>query len=95
MLAWLVRLWARLVKTVVWQPAWVLFLLFAYSSCIFIDFASGNVTTFEQCVLWVAVAWLIEGRRWRFVWAVVAASLFKLSPIVLLFVLLALPEPKR
>ena len=95
LLGWLATIWARLLKSPPWQPAWVLFLVFAYSSCIFVDFASGNVTTIEQCALWTGVAWLLAGRRWLFVGAVVIASLFKLTPILLLLVLLARPDRDR
>lgn len=90
-LLWLIRIWGRLLRTRVTEPAWVLFLIFAYSSTIFIDFVAGSVTTFEQLFVWLGVAALLDKRPWMFVAAVVAASLFRLAPIGLLVVCLAVP----
>ena len=88
-LAWLIRIWSRLLGTSVVDPAWVLFLAFAYSSAIFIDVVSGSVTTFEQCLVWLGVAALVADRYWLFVAAIVLASSFRLTPLVLLAVCLA------
>jgi hypothetical protein len=94
-LGWLVRIWSRLLGTGSTEPAWILFLIFAYSSTIFIDVVSGSVTTFEQALLWVGIAALLEKRYWVYVVAVVAASLFRLAPILLLLVCLAVPDRRR
>jgi glycosyl transferase family 87 len=88
----LVQMWSRLLRTRLTEPAWLLFLVFAYSSAIFIDVVSGSVTTFEQCLVWLGVAALAEERYWVYVAAVVGASLFRLTPIVLLLVCLAAPD---
>jgi len=94
-LGWLVRIWGRLLRASISEPAWILFLIFAYSSTIFIDFAAGSVTTFEQCLLWFGMAALLEKRYWTYVAAVVGASLFRLAPIVLLLACLAVPDSRR
>jgi Glycosyltransferase family 87 len=94
-LAWLIWLWSRVLRTRVTEPAWVLFLVFAYSSTIFIDFIAGSVTTFEQVLLWIGFAALLEKRHWIFVAAVVCASLFRLAPIGLLAACLAVPGERR
>jgi Glycosyltransferase family 87 len=91
-LVWLVQLWSRLLRTSVMEPAWILFLIFGYSSTIFVDFASGSVTTFEQALVWLGVAGLLTGRPWTYVAAVVGASLFRLTPILLLPACLAVPR---
>lgn len=88
----LVRIWSRLLRTGITEPAWVLFLIFAYSSTIFVDFASGSVTTFEQWLLWMGVAALHKERYWIYVAAVVGASLFRLTPILLLAACFAVPD---
>jgi len=88
-LACLVRIWSRLLGTSVTEPMWVLFLAFAYSSAIFIDVVSGSVTTFEQCFVWVGVTALLRDRYRLYAAAVVVASLFRLTPLVLLVVCLA------
>jgi len=88
-LAWLVTLWSRRLRVRVSDPVWVLFLLFAYSSAVFVDAISGSITTFEQVLVWLGVAALLSGRPWRFTAAVVFASLFRMTPIALLAVCLA------
>jgi hypothetical protein len=87
----LVRIWSRILRVDVVDPAWVLFLLLAYSSAIFIDFVSGNVTTFEQLVLWIGVTALLQERYWPYVVAVVAASLLRLTLLPLLLACLVAP----
>jgi glycosyl transferase family 87 len=94
LLAWLVAIWTRLLCADA-EPSWVLFLVFAYSSAIFVDCASGNVTVFEQWLLWIGIAALLAGRYWAYVAAVVGASLFKLTPILLLLVFAMLPVRHR
>lgn len=94
-LAWLIAIWSRLLLARITEPAWVLFLIFAYSSTIFIDFVAGSVTTFEQLLVWLGVSALLDRRSWTFVATVVAASLFRLAPIGLLAVCLALPDERR
>jgi hypothetical protein len=91
----LVRIWSRLLRARLTDPAWMLFLIFAFSSTIFIDFASGSVTTFEQCLLWIGVAALLEKRMSTYVAAVVGASLFRLAPIVLLLVCFGVSDRRR
>jgi hypothetical protein len=88
----LVQIWSRLLRTSMTEPAWILFLIFAYSSTIFVDFASGSVTTFEQLLIWTGVSWLRKERYWAYVVAVVAASLFRLTPMFLLLACLAVPD---
>jgi hypothetical protein len=92
---YLMLLWSRLLRIDPTEPAWLLFLIFAYSSTIFIDFAAGSVTTFEQCLLWVGFAALLGGRRWLAVAAIVAASLLRITPILLLLVCVVVPDRRR
>ncbi len=91
----MLALWNRLLEVRGTDPAWVLFLLFAYSSAIFVDFVSGSITTFEQLLIWIGVAALIDRRYTMFVAAIVAASLFRLTPIALLVVGFAIPGRRR
>ncbi len=94
-LGFLISIWNRLLHTTITDPVWILFLMFAYSSAIFADVISGNVTTFEQLLIWIGVLAVLELRYWPFTAAVVAASLFKMTPIVLLAVCLAAPDRRR
>ena len=88
----LIHIWGRLLRTTLTDPVWVVFLMFAYSSAIFVDFISGSITTFEQLLVWIGVLALIEQRYWPFTMVVVAASLLRLTPIALLAVCLAAPN---
>jgi len=91
-LGWLVGIWSRLLRTNILEPPWMLFLLFGYSSTIFIDFVSGSVTTFEQLILWIGVTALLNERYWAYVAAVVTASLLRLTPMPLLLACLVAPD---
>ena len=88
-LAWLIHLWGRMLGASAADPAWILFLVFAYSSAIFIDVVSGSVTTFEQCLVWLGAVALVEDRYWIYVAAIVAAASFRLTPLALLVVCFA------
>ncbi len=90
-LGWLVRMWSRLLRTSITEPAWILFLIFGYSSTLFVDFVSGSVTTFEHLLIWIGVSWLRKERYSAYVAAIVGASLFRLTPILLLLACLAVP----
>src|SRR5207249_11019831 len=94
-LAALIAVWTRLLRASVIDPVWVLFLIFAYSSTIFVDFASCSITTVEQLFIWTGVAALLRGRYPVYVAAVVAASLLRLTPIVLLLPCRAAARDRR
>jgi hypothetical protein len=95
LLAWLMVIWSRVLRVSVTTPLWVLFLLFSYSSAIFIDCASGNIVVIEQWLLWTGLAFLLRKQYGAYVTAVVAASLFKLTPIVLLVMCFWIPDRRR
>jgi len=87
-LAGLIVIWRRwFIRT---QPDlfFYLFLLFGFGGAIYADFASGNISVFEQLALWIAFAALNRGRTFAFTVLVVGVSLFKLTPILLLGLLL-------
>lgn len=65
-----------------------LFLLFGFGGAIYADFASGNISLFEQLGLWLGFVALQRGRPRIFTVLVVVVSLFKLTPILLLGLLL-------
>jgi hypothetical protein len=95
LLAWLVVTWSRVLGIRVTTPTWLLFLLFAYSSTIFVDFASGNIVTIEQWLVWIGMASLLKQRYAAFVTAIVAGALFKFTPIVLLVLCFSIPDRRR
>jgi glycosyl transferase family 87 len=64
-------------------------LVFGFNAAAVWDLKTGNIATMEALLLWAGFAAYVEGRRAEFAAWVVAASLFKLLPIVFLLLLLA------
>jgi hypothetical protein len=68
------------------------FLLFSFNAALYVDLLAGNVAIFEQALLWTALGSLIRQRPAAFAILVVAAAQLKLTPILLLPLLLVVPE---
>lgn len=66
----------------------VLYFLFAYSSTLYRDFAAGNITIFEQLVLWLGFGFFIGRRYLLFGLCIAFIAQFKLQPVVFLGLLL-------
>jgi hypothetical protein len=60
----------------------------AYGQTIKMDVRAGNVSVFEQLLIWTGVLALLRGRTWLYAALVAAAALFKLTTAGLLLVLL-------
>lgn len=67
-----------------------LFSLLSFGSTIAIDFLAGNVSLIEQALLWTGIACLLTRCPMLFAALTVAASMFKLTPIVFLLLLPAI-----
>jgi len=63
--------------------------VFAYNAAAVWDLKTGNIAILESILLWAGFNAYVGGRRAEFAAWVVAASLFKLFPIVFLLLLLA------
>jgi hypothetical protein len=59
----------------------VFFLLLAYDGALYADLVSGNVSIFEELVLWYGLASLLRGRYFVFGLCVALAAQVKLTPI--------------
>ena len=90
----LLFIWTRRILPEVDVWFYVLCLL-AFCSAIMIDFTAGNVTVFEQFLVWSAFAALLARKPILFCALIVLAALLKLTPILFLFVLLATDDPRR
>jgi len=75
-------------------PLFWLFIVFAFNRTVYIDFRVGNIAVFEQLVIWFALACFLRKRFYLFTVIIVAASLFKVFPILFLGLLL-FPGSKR
>jgi hypothetical protein len=87
-LAGLIAIWRRWFIRSRPDLFFYLFLLFGFGGAIYADLSSGNISLFEQVALWVAFAAFARGRTFAFTLLVVGVSLFKLTPILLLGLLL-------
>jgi Glycosyltransferase family 87 len=65
-----------------------LFCALAYAQTIKMDVRAGNISVFEQLLVWTGVVALLRGRPWLYAALLAAAALFKLTTAALLFLLL-------
>lgn len=66
-----------------------LFCALAYGQTIKMDVRAGNISAFEQLLIWTAVLAFLRRRPWLYAALVAAAALFKLTTAGLLLLLLA------
>jgi hypothetical protein len=62
--------------------------LLGFSAAIFSDLYAGNITCFEQLLLWLGIAALVSGRRMLFAVLIPLAAMPKVLPMVLVLLLL-------
>jgi glycosyl transferase family 87 len=65
-----------------------LFCALAYAQTLKMDLRAGNISVFEQVLVWTGAIALLRGRPWVYAALVAAAALFKLTTAALLIVLL-------
>jgi len=94
-LAGLILLWKNSFLPKGSDPAFYLFCLLAFNGSLYIDIAAGNISIIEQLILWLAFYFLIKNRFAQFCILIVFASLFKVTPILFLFLLLFSEGNKR
>jgi hypothetical protein len=65
----------------------VLFCFFGFNGAVFLDFMAGNISIFEQFLLWVGFYFFLKRRFIYFGSLIVVAAAFKIVPILFLFLL--------
>lgn len=65
-----------------------IFSFLAFNAALHRDLISGNISVFEQLVLWTAIHYFIKGKIWHFGYLVCLVATVKLLPIVFLGFLL-------
>jgi hypothetical protein len=90
-LAALVRGWNKHFVRIRYNAATITFLILAYNACIYSDLVAGNVSIFEELLIWLAFANLLKGRYWAFGLFLVLASQVKITPIFFAVLLVAVP----
>jgi hypothetical protein len=73
----------------------VLFFILAYSAAVYADLVAGNVSIFEQLLLWFGFSQLLRGRYLIFALCVVIAAQVKLTPIFFAILLITVCEPRQ
>lgn len=71
------------------------FVVFGFSSAVYLDFRSGNISVFEQAVIWLSFYFLLKNKNIYFCLLIVLVSLFKLTPILFLALLPILGRKHR
>lgn len=87
-LALLLLVWHRKFEPLNPRFPMVLFFLLAFSSALYRDLTTGNITIPEQLVLWLGFSFLLDRRYLAFALCVAIAAQFKLQPVVFLGLLL-------
>lgn len=72
-----------------------LFCIFSFNAAIFKDIYAGNISIFEQSLLWLGFYFLKNKRAAAFCVVTVAVSVFKLAPILFLVLILLTDIPRR
>ena len=71
------------------------FALVAFNSAVPLDIASGNISSFEQILLWLGFLFHLRGRLFEFCFLVLLASLFKMTPLFFLVLLFFAKDRKK
>jgi hypothetical protein len=90
-LAALLSNWNKHFVRIRYSAATIAFFIFAYNACIYSDLVAGNVSIFEELLIWLAFANLLRGRYWAFCVVLVLASQVKITPIFFAVLLVAVP----
>lgn len=72
-----------------------LFCIFAFNSAIYIDISAGNISVIEQFLIWLAFSFFLKRRVAPFCLLIIIAGLFKVWPILFLFLLWFSTEEKK
>ncbi|MEP0823291.1 MAG: DUF2029 domain-containing protein [Ignavibacterium sp.] len=91
----LIRFWAtRFLKEPRW-PLFALFCLFGMNAALYTDFSAGNISVFEELVLWAAFWFFLRERYGMFCAFILIAASFKLTPLLFLALLWLSDHPRR
>jgi hypothetical protein len=88
----LLSLWNKHFVRIRYDAATITFLILGYNAAIYSDLVAGNVSVFEELLLWLGFANLLKGRYWVFSVCVVLAAQVKLTPIFFVVLLVAAVE---
>ncbi len=84
----LMRVWHNDFVRLQWRAATVLFFILAYGAALYADLVAGNISIFEELLLWYGFSRLLRGRYLVFCLCVVLAAQVKLTPVFFAVLLL-------
>jgi hypothetical protein len=90
-LAALLSGWNRHFVPIRYNAATITFFILAYNACIYSDLVAGNVSIFEEWLIWLAFASLLRSRYGAFCLFLVLGSQIKLTPIFFAVLLVTVP----
>jgi hypothetical protein len=94
-LAALFAIWHRDFVRLRWHVSYVVYFVLAFQGAIYADLVAGNVSVFEEVLLWFGFACLLRGQYLLFGVCVVLAAQVKLTPIFFaVLLLLACDRPR-
>jgi len=94
-LAALFTIWHRDFERLQIRTPTILFFIVAYGAAIYGDLVSGNVSIFEQLLIWFGFSRFLRGRYVVFAACIVFAAQVKLTPIFFAVLLIAACEPRQ
>jgi len=71
------------------------FALFAFDGSAFWDIKAGNISLFEQLIIWSAFLFYLRKRFLYFAILITVISIFKLTPVVFILLLLFVPDQRK
>jgi len=69
--------------------------LLAFNSAIYLDLSAGNISIFEQLLMWLGFFYYLKHRFILFCVLIIVTSIFKIQPILLLLLLLFVQDKKK
>ncbi|MDH7482732.1 MAG: glycosyltransferase family 87 protein [Armatimonadota bacterium] len=91
----LIRLWIKVFLIKEADLFFYVFCAFAFTGSLFHDIIAGNISIVEQFLLWQAFAFYLKRKTGLFCIFLTLASIFKLTPILFLLLLLFRDDRKR
>jgi hypothetical protein len=81
-------IWSRIYFDKQYFIAFLYFSLLAFSASMCIDLFSGNISIFEQLIIWTAIYFFLQEKLWKFSLLIIVVSTIKLLPVVFLVFIL-------
>ncbi len=75
--------------------AFLYFSLLAFGAAMSVDLFSGNISIFEQLIIWTAIYFFLQEKLWKFSLLIIIVSTIKIVPVVFLIFILFSPSKNK